>query len=478
MNSVVMIAYHFPPEGNAGAYRPLRFVRHLRNMGWLPTVISAIPSQYERYDSTLMTMVPDEVCVVRVKASDQWLSFQARRSRKLQESSSTRNDLAESRNDGRHSSFRAWLREKVRCAEAWWYHPDMAAPWINPAVTVTTQVCVSKQSSVIWATAGPVSAFYAARLASRKTRVPYVLDFRDAWTIVHNEFESRRPFWAIKRDRRRMYRLLRDARAVVFRYHTEAECFWRAYHGALEPLRIHVIPNGYESPIAEEVVPTGDKCTILYAGTLSEYRYDTFLQAVRQLKNLEPVRVNQLRLRFIGEGTDALGKEAAVLGLRDVVETEGPKSFSQISVLQQRAHALLMLGRLPSMKGYELFAGAKLFGYLKAGRPIIGVLPEDETKKILQRVGASTIADVDSVSDIVRVLQLVLDKWSMGTLSSLIPDRKACEAYSSERQTASLVRALEGLPPEEPFVPGAQTVPPSLQEAIESKDWREVRDRH
>jgi hypothetical protein len=63
-------------------------------------------------------------------------------------------------------------------------------------------------------------------------------------------------------------------------------------------------------------------------------------------------------------------------------------------------------------------------------------------------------------------------------LSSLIPDRKACEAYSSERQTVSLVRALEGLPPEEPFVPGAQIVPPSLQEAIESKDWREVRDRH
>ena len=64
-----------------------------------------------------------------------------------------------------------------------------------------------------------------------------------------------------------------------------------------------------------------------------------------------------------------------------------------------------------------------------------------------------------------------LSKWSAGTLSSLVPDRKACEAYSSEHQTATLVRALEGVPPEEPFIPGAQAIPPSLREGIEDKKW-------
>ena len=131
-------------------------------------------------------------------------------------------------------------------------------------------------------------------------------------------------------------------------------------------------------------------------------------------------------------------------------------------------HALLMLEREPT-KGYELLAGAKLFGYLKAGRPIVGVLPSGEAKKILQRVGVSTIADVDWPAGIVAVLRQILEAWEAGMLASLVPDRAACEVYSARRQTAALVRALEGAPPVEPFVPGLAEIPPSLQGDIGDK---------
>src|SRR5687768_9418694 len=40
MKSVLMIAYFFPPEGNAGVYRPLRFVRQLSKIGWSTAVVS------------------------------------------------------------------------------------------------------------------------------------------------------------------------------------------------------------------------------------------------------------------------------------------------------------------------------------------------------------------------------------------------------------------------------------------------------
>jgi hypothetical protein len=36
-----------------------------------------------------------------------------------------------------------------------------------------------------------------------------------------------------------------------------------------------------------------------------------------------------------------------------------------------------------------------------------------------------------------------------------------------------LLRALEGVLPEEPFIPGAQTIPPSLRAAIENEKWLE-----
>jgi hypothetical protein len=469
MKNVVMIAYGFPPEGNAGAYRPLRFVRQLPNFGWTPTVISAVPSQYERFDAELLRMVPNGIEVLRIEAFDPWQAFQAWRSSTLGSNSST--VATEKAEKGQVSSFRTWVRTQIRYAESWWYHPDMAAPWIKPAVRTTVKVCLRNQSSVIWATAGPVSSFYVARLASRKVNLPYILDFRDAFTIVHNEFESRRPAWAIRRDRKKMFELLHDAQAVIFRYEAEAECFWRAYEGALDATSIYIIPNGFESPVEESIVPAGDKCTILYAGTLPEYRYDTLLTALSFLKRTDTNRIKHLRLRFIGEGTEVLASEAAALGLSDIIETAGPKSYTEVATLQREAHALLMLGRKPTHRGYELFAGAKLFGYLKAGRPIVGVLPEDETKRTLHRVGAFTVADVSSAPKIVKVLRDVIDNWSMGTLSKLVPDRKACEAYSSERQTATLVRALEGLPSEEPFIPGAQAIPPSLRDVIENTKW-------
>ena len=123
------------------------------------------------------------------------------------------------------------------------------------------------------------------------------------------------------------------------------------------------------------------------------------------------------------------------------------------------------------MKGYELFAPAKLFGYLKFGRPILGIVPRDETRKILHRVGADTVADVESPAEILTVLQRIIDAWSSGTLCALVPSRSACGAFSAERQTAALVRALEGAPAIDPFVPGKVEIPPSLREVLATDNW-------
>src|SRR5207253_9264004 len=188
--------------------------------------------------------------------------------------------------------------------------------------------------------------------------------------------------WATLRDWRNLFRLLSGAQSVIFRSHTDAECYYRAYHGALEPVKIHILPNGFEGEV-ESFDPThGEKCEFLYTGTLSEYRYDTLLQAICFLKTFYPVEAAQMHFHFVGEGTEIIGKRADTLGLKDVITTEGAISQSAVVELSKKAHALLLLGRPAVMKGYELFAAAKLFGYLKAGRPIVGILPSDEAKQI------------------------------------------------------------------------------------------------
>jgi hypothetical protein len=149
-----MIAHGFPPEGNAGAYRPLRFVRHLSAYGWRACVVAADAYHYERYDPGLLPLVPEGTTVVRVRGRDIWQEIQARRGRRVREQLGQTSPEVVARTHAVHSTpFRSRLRELVRQAEAWWYRPDEAMSWIRPAVSAVVKLCQQERPRVLWATA-------------------------------------------------------------------------------------------------------------------------------------------------------------------------------------------------------------------------------------------------------------------------------------------------------------------------------------
>jgi glycosyltransferase involved in cell wall biosynthesis len=463
MKSVIMVAYFFPPEGSAGSYRPLRFVRQLSKIGWRTAVISAQPYSYERYDPELLNFVPADTEIVRIAGRDVWQFIQAWREEKNRKKVRMMPaELAKQTEETHQKPFRSAFRATVRKIEAGYYYPDMARPWIRPAVEATVKMCARRQPDVLWATAGPISAWIVAQRASRRTGVPYVLDLRDPHGLSYYESEERWPKWARRSVSRTIHELFKGARSVVFLYATMAECYRQAFPGALEPDKIHIIPNGYEGITEDFAPPAQTSLRVLYTGTILSYRYDTLLQALALLKSAHN-RYSLLNFLFVGEGTEELADKAAKLGVSNIVKILRPISHNEIARIQREAHVLLVLGRPSSVKGHEIVAGAKLFEYLKAGKPILGVLPNDETRKILSSLGVRTVADVDSPSEIAALLKRLVDKWLTGNLSALVPDRSKCEMYSSEKQTAALVRALQGEFAEQPFVPGSVEVPPSLK---------------
>jgi len=189
-----MIAYFFPPEGNAGAYRPLRFVQHLPSFGWQPTVVTLETNLYERFDPSLSSRVPTEVEVIRVRGHDPWQALQAKRGRRIQERISQASaETIEQIRLAHHMPFRSFIREAMHTLEACSYHPDMAMPWIRPAVTAIVELCGRTKVDVICATAPPWSSFLVAGRSSQRTGLPYVLDFRDSWTMTYTVFERKRP---------------------------------------------------------------------------------------------------------------------------------------------------------------------------------------------------------------------------------------------------------------------------------------------
>jgi glycosyltransferase involved in cell wall biosynthesis len=472
MKTVTMIAYWFPPEGNAAVYRPLRFLRNLPAFGWQGHVVAG-GATFGRYDPALLNQVPPGTEIVRVAGGDLWQTIQSARSARIRVEPAGVDHVisADHGRGGRpwHAALRSRAVAVARTAESWWYHPDMQRSWIRPAVREALAMCARRRPTVLWATGPPWSAFVVAQKVAKRSRIPYVLDFRTSWTIVPSAMEALRPAWAQARDRRQLHGLLQDAQAVTFFYAAEAECFWRLYRSALDATRIHVIPNGFDGAVEPFTAPSADTFTIVYGGTLSDYRYDTFLEALVLFRKTHG---RAIAVHFVGEQDASFLRRIDELGLTDIVSARPPVSNAELSQLQRHAHALLMLERPPTHKGHELLAGAKLFGYLKTGRPILGVLPDGEAARILRDVGVTTIADAASPGHVCSVLETLFNGWSTGRLASFVPDPQACERYSATAQTAALARALDGLPALQPFVPGAVDVVPSLRAELPSPDDR------
>jgi len=467
MKSVLMIAYFFPPEGNAGSYRPLRFVRHLSKIGWRTSVIAGDADHYERYDPGLLELVPHETEIVRVRGADLWQAIQSWRGQRIQQRLSTGSpETADQIRQTHENPVRSYLRGIVRIAEACYYQPDLAKPWIGPAIKATLKFCKRKRPDVIWATAGPVSAWIVARQVAQRTALPYVLDLRDPHGLGYYQTERLRPEWLKRKMSISMYQLFKGAQSVIFLFDTVAESYCRAFPRALDPAKIHIIPNGYEGTVEQFASPAADKFTVLYTGTITTYRYDTLLRALALLKKKDPEKANRLCFHFVGEGVEKLARDARACGVAEIVATTGPTTYAEISRFTRESHALLALGRPSHIKGHELVAGAKIFEYLKARRPILGVLPQDETRKVLQRVKVSTLAEVESPLQIASVIREMLNAWLAGDLSSFLPNLAGCESYSAERQIHDLVRALEGAQAPKRFVPGSVQVPRSLHAEI------------
>jgi glycosyltransferase involved in cell wall biosynthesis len=474
MNSVVMISYFFPPDGSAGVYRPLRFVRHLPSFGWRGVVVTDDPAYCLRYDPELLEQVPPSTEIMRVRNPDPWLAFQRARDRQFYKSNTgTTAEALERIQQTERGLIRSAARQAIRWVESIAYHPDSAMCWIGRATKATTEACARSGAKIVWATGGPWSSFVVARNNWRRTGVPYILDFRDSWTLLEDP-ERNVKDWVRARQHRLLNQLFRDAHRVVFRYMSEAEAYWRTYPRALDPERIHVIPNGYEGSIAKFEASPGNRCTVLYTGTIHFYSYANVLCALRLLKDSNSDLARKLRVVFVGDATEDLARTATQLDLSDLVEVFGSVSFSEVGRLQKEAHALLLLG-WKQFPGHEL-GGSKIFGYFKAGRPIIGALADDENKRMLRSAGVKTIANIESVSEIAKAFLAILDAWSTGSLPSLLPDPAVCQKYSADNQTRLLARALEGLPAEEPFRPGENLPPPSLFKQTIEERWQPAPD--
>jgi glycosyltransferase involved in cell wall biosynthesis len=406
---VLMVAYHFPPlAGSSGIQRTLRFVRHLPAFGWESVVLTAHPRAYELTSDDLSGEVPGNVRVERAFALD------------------TARHLAIA---GRYPGFLA-------CPDRW-------VTWRVDAVRSGLRLIRNLRPDVIWSTYPIATAHLIGDDLRRRSGLPWIADFRDP--MAQEGYPANPRVW--RSFKRIEERAVRQARFCVFTTPGAARTYRDRYPGSAE--RISVIENGYDEesftgwsddPDLHRPLNPG-AVTLLHSGVVYPLERDPahFFAAIRRLVDDGTVRGGSFKIRFRAAGHDDLLR---TLTLRHRLEAfiELLPSLPYRGALQEmvRADALLVL----QASNCNEQIPAKLYEYLRAGRPILGLTdPVGDTAGVLRAAGLDTMARLDSTDEIAALLARFLVVVPTGR--ERLPDPEYV-ALASRRGRASALASLLG----------------------------------
>lgn len=354
---VAYIAFYFPPTRASGVYRSRATANHLAAGGWDVTVLTPQREFFTRYirsyDGSLDATVRGDVRVDRVH-------FPAR---------PWETDL---RRFGRFRGTFPQLSQQVhRWAETRFF-PEHYSPWIPRVVRRVAELHRLRAFDLVVATGNPFSSFAAAWALGRLLRLPYVVDYRDSWTLDLFQdapaYPPEHPAWSWER------RILRSAARSVFVNEPLRE--WHADRYPEAAPRMRVVENGWEPDLLGDVAPPvarGDRpLRFGYLGTVTpNVPVAAFLEGWAKARaagglhdatatfhghlGFFPASVAQLRERV---------RDDRELG----VSYAGPVEKAGVAGIYEHLDVLLLV-----LAGGRYVTSGKVYEYMATGRPIVSV---------------------------------------------------------------------------------------------------------
>jgi glycosyltransferase involved in cell wall biosynthesis len=415
MKHALFVAFHYPPESSSsGVLRTLKYTRYLGRFGWRVTVLTLNRGAYHVTDPKLENQIPADVRVVRTRFVDV----------------------------KRHLAIRGSYPSCFAIPDRWigWW------PW---AVAAGRRVMKDDPADVIYSTSPHATAHLAALALSYWLKVPWVADFRDPW---YEEPPEPGTTWVAQRAARRLESLVvRRAELIVASTARLRDTLAARYPSKLKGSFL-AIPNGYDeddfSGVAGLLRASSDELLIVHAGSINATFRDPrpVLEAVRQAAEAGLVDRARVRIRFLGGGPfgESFEMKQAVerAGLMSRVEFLPRVSYEAALAELGRAGVLLLLQA--STDTVDLVP-AKLFEYLRAGRPVLAVVPDGATAEVLRDTGGGWVVDQADGRGLHNALVAAYRAWVGGSLDSVTADRTVLEKFSRERLAGELAAQFDAL---------------------------------
>jgi glycosyltransferase involved in cell wall biosynthesis len=375
MRRVLVVSYYFPPSPNVAALRMRGLARYLPAHGWEPVFLTAeAPGALPVPDEARAVRVPDPGPVsARLKSLvgfDPGRSFQEQ----LGVPSAAR------------TGKRPWSRKLFMRVKGLIVFPDEQLLWGRRALPEGRRLIREERFDAILSSSPPPTAHRIARDLQDRSRLPWVADFRDLWTLGHIYEHGRVRRWVESVFEQRT---LATADALVTVSSPLAERLETLHRGR----EVAAIPNGWDARDwagLEATAPEPRELAIVHAGSLYQGRTDPLplLRAARKLLDARVLDPATFRIRFYGDSEPWLAGDSAKLGLEGVVEQLGRIPREEVLRREASAQALLLLvWQDPAEPGIY---SAKVFEYLGARRPILAIGGPEKSvvRDLLERTGA------------------------------------------------------------------------------------------
>lgn len=401
--TVLLIAFHFPPDASStGRLRTLAFARHLRGCHWKPWVLAPDPRVYERLDTQGLEDIPADVHVERSQALD------ARR----------------------HLGWRGRYLSATAIPDRW-------ISWYPTALRAGLRLIRRQRVDALWSTYPIATTHLVGASLSRLSGLPWIADFRDpvvpAGTSAQKRAMGAMERWTINRADR-----------IVFTTPGARSRYAERFPDAAS--RMHVIPNGFEGETAATApYPNrgGGGIKLVHSGLL--YREGRnpvpFFEALARLREASIITPDTLEVVLRASGHEAAyTEELARLGIDDIVTLAPPVGYREALAEQAGAHGLLLF------QGAEFNAQipAKVFEYLRIGKPVIALTPADsDTAELLRTTGGALRAPIDDAEKIATVLRDFMVRLDSDNMPVI--DADALSGYTREAGAMKLAGLLNEL---------------------------------
>ena len=422
---LLLISYHFPPDHTVGARRWAKLASFVAERGWGLDVVTksddadmAGREQLEELPSGVRVWgIPSPVLAVKqlenlASRAYRLVGFGVSRAHAGVGGAALRATQRPS-SISVHDVRRGFPRSPRECLRAYfaWYQLRWALLWARRAGNLTSALHLPAVHLAVVSSGPPHVTHEAARLAATVSRLPFVMDMRDSWSLVQQLPESiASPLWLLAAARQER-RLVRDAALVVANTEHARDALSRLYPDASG--RIVTVRNGSD----EEPLPPsshGRRFLIVYAGTVYQDSDPLLLLAgaarvIREL-GLSPERFGiELMLthdELRGRQIEAVGRELGI------------GSYVAVRPHRPRQHALELMSRAAML---VVFAGpnasaipAKTFECIRFGAWVLALAqPGSATESLLRGTGADLVR-ADDVEEIAAAIRLRYSEFAAG----------------------------------------------------------------